>query len=295
MGGSFNQNGTYGTQGTPAVGNFPGSRWGANARIDGSGTVWLFGGFGYDSTGPTPGLLNDLWNYNSTTNQWTWISGSSAANQIGNYGTQGAPSGTTVPGGRQASVAWLDGSGNFWVFGGFDLDSVGHPAALNDLWEFKAGQWTWVSGANVVNQKAVYGTKGVGAATNVPGARWASASWTDLSGNLWLYGGQGFDSTGTGSLSDVWEFMGGQWIWTRGPGSVSQVGNYGLTPGPVLYPHSINDPGTRLAPGYWITKFPGAPFPTYVEFWIFGGEGLGATGTGEFSLLNDLWRYLPYP
>jgi hypothetical protein len=30
---------------------------------------------------------------------------------------------------------------------------------------------------------------------------------------------------------------------------------------------------------------------------MFGGEGFDATGsTGKgYSLLNDLWRYLPYP
>jgi len=41
--------------------------------------------------------------------------------------------------------------------------------------------------------------------------------WTDLNGNLWLFGGQGFDSTGNGTLNDLWEFKGGQWIWQKGP------------------------------------------------------------------------------
>ena len=44
-----------------------------------------------------------------------------------------------------------------------------------------------------------------GAATNVPGARWSSASWTDVSGNLWNFGSEGYDSTGNGSLGDLWE------------------------------------------------------------------------------------------
>jgi hypothetical protein len=31
-------------------------------------------------------------------------------------------------------------------------------------------------------------------------------------------------------------------------------------------------------------------------FWMFGGEGFDASGSNGklFSLLNDLWRYLPY-
>ena len=34
-----------------------------------------------------------------------------------------------------------------------------------------------------------YGTKGVPAAANVPVARESGISWTDDSGNLWLFGG----------------------------------------------------------------------------------------------------------
>lgn len=282
---SINQNGTY-TGATP----FPGSRWGANARIDSSGKVWLFGGQGYDKSSTTPGLLNDLWNYNDVTNTWTWINipGSDTANRTGSYGTLGVANGTSnFPGGRETSAAWLDNSGNFWLFGGFDLDSKGSPAALNDLWEFKAGVWTWMSGSNVINQTGVYGTQGVAAAANVPGARWSSAAWTDAAGNFWLFGGQGYDSTGNGSLADLWEYKGGQWIWTKGPASVSQTGIYGLTPGPIIYPYVGNYPGSRFAPGYWIDK--------NNQFWIFGGEGFDSAGASGFSLLNDLWRYLPYP
>jgi hypothetical protein len=287
VGGSANLNGVYGTQGVPSASNFPGSRWGATGRIDASGKVWLFGGFGYDSTSATPGLLNDLWNYDMATGQWTWINGSKTVNQSGNYGTQGVTAATNIPGARETSMSWIDASGNFWLFGGFDLDSTGSPAALNDLWEFSGGQWTWKSGANVVNQTGVYGTQGVGAATNVPGARWSSAAWTDQNGNLWLFGGQGYDSTGNGSLSDLWAYAGGQWIWVKGPASVSQGGSYGLTPGPTIYPYVGNYPGSRIAPGYWIDPFN--------QFWIFGGEGFDSAGTNGNGLLSDLWRYLPYP
>ena len=35
----------------------------------------------------------------------------------------------------------------------------------------------------------VYGTKGVPAAGNVPGARDYAVAWADSSGNLWLFGG----------------------------------------------------------------------------------------------------------
>jgi len=290
--GGMNNNGVYGTQGVATVGNIPGSRWGATSKMDASGTVWLFGGYGFDSSSPTPGLLNDLWSYNITTGLWTWVSGSKTANQTGIYGTQGTPAAANVPGARQASMCFIDLSGNFWVFGGFDLDSKGNPAALNDLWQFNAGQWTWMSGANVVNQTGVYGVQGVAAATNVPGARWSSGAWTDKSGNFWIFGGEGYDSVGNGSLSDVWQYKGGQWTWVKGPASVSQGGIYGLTPGPIIYPYVGNGPGSRFAPGYWYVVDPSS---SEAFFWMFGGEGFDTAGTNGNGLLSDLWRYLPYP
>jgi len=290
-GGGANLKGIY----TPGGG--PGSRWGATSKMDASNNVWLFGGYGYDSAG-TLGLLNDLWTYNTGTGAWTFVSGSTTVNQTGNYGTLGSPAPANVPGARQASMSFIDASGNFWLFGGFDLDSKGNPDALNDLWEFKAGApgvWTWMSGANVVNQTAVYGTQGVPAATNVPGARWSAASWADVSGNLWIFGGEGYDSVGNGSLSDVWEYKGGQWTWVKGPASVSQAGIYGLLPGPIIYPYVGNGPGSRFAPGYWFVHHGPAPLPVYDEFWMFGGEGFDSAGTDGNGLLSDLWRYLPYP
>jgi hypothetical protein len=164
--GGFNQNGVYGTKGTPAAGNLPGGRWGATGRVDGSGNVWLFGGYGYDSTSATPGLLNDLWKFSG--GQWTWVSGGNTTNQNGVYGTLGTAAAANVPGGRQASTSWVDASGNFWVFGGYNLSPTGQPNAFNDLWEFSGGQWKWASGANVVNQTGTYGTQGTAATGNTP-------------------------------------------------------------------------------------------------------------------------------
>jgi hypothetical protein len=287
--GGLNQNGTYGTQGTPALGNTPGGRWGATVRFDGSGNLWLFGGFGLDSATSTPGLLNDLWKLNG--GQWTWVSGSNLQDQTGVYGTLGTPAAGNVPGARQAPVSWIDASGNFFLFGGYNLSGGGQPNAFNDLWEFSGGQWTWVNGSNLVNQTGVYGTQGTAAASNVPGARWSSAAWIDAAGRLWLFGGQGFDATGNGSLADLWQFSGGQWTWVKGPNAVSQIGIYGLqttSSDGSVWPHVTNYPGSRYGSAYWTTSN-GA-------LWLFGGEGFDSTTTaGGNGLMNDLFRYLPYP
>jgi hypothetical protein len=298
--------GVYGTQGVAAAGNWPGGRWGASARVDATGNLWLFGGFGCDSTGPSCSnlLLNDLWKYSGGV--WTWMKGSNTGNQAGSYGVQGTAVAANEPPSRQASAGWVDNLGNFWLFGGFTSGTNG----FNDLWKYDpaGNQWTWINGSQgATKTPGSFGTQGVAAASNVPGARWLSAAWSDSHGNLWLFGGQGFDVTGNGSLGDLWEYTldvttdGGnpakialnQWTWIRGPNSVTQPGVYGLPADPAVWPRVTNNPGTRWAPAYWTTKDLNLGW----MFWMAGGEGLGApatTGRG-YSLLNDLWRYLPYP
>jgi hypothetical protein len=83
----------------------------------------------------------------------------------------------------------------------------GGPPSYNDLWKWDGTNWTWVSGSAGENQPGHHGEKGVAAPGNVPGARFEPVPWTDASGNLWLFGGDGFDSAGvSGSLNDRWVF-----------------------------------------------------------------------------------------
>src|SRR5205085_7991268 len=120
MGGSntSDEPGTYGTLGTPAAANIPGSRVDTRAETDASGNVWMFGGYGYDNTLFGVGDLNDLWRYNTTTNQWTWMKGSNLVDQNGIYGTLNVPAAANNPGGRDGHAMWADNTGNIWVFGG---------------------------------------------------------------------------------------------------------------------------------------------------------------------------------
>ncbi|MHB8303943.1 MAG: Kelch repeat-containing protein [Acidobacteriaceae bacterium] len=200
-----NESGNYGTQGIASASNVPGAREGSVGGIDSSGNLWLFGGLIGNG-----GYLNDLWKFNPTSKQWTWMSGGSTENTNGSYGTQGIASASNVPGGRIAAAGWIDSSGNYRLFGGYGYDAFGYLNLLNDLWEFNpiSKEWSWVSGNNMVNESGDYGTQGVAAASNVAGARNASASCADGSGNLWLFGGMGYDSTGTvGNLNDLWRYQ----------------------------------------------------------------------------------------
>lgn len=300
---SFDQAGSYGTQNLASSTNVPGARWGANSWVDSAGDFWIFGGQGFDSAG-TKGLLNDLWEFNptlGTNGEWIWVSGSDFANQDGDYGTMGTPSGSNMPGGRQSAASWKDSSGNFWLFGGNGLDAIGTPdGILNDLWEFNTTtkQWTWIgpSGSDAANQHGVYGTQGVAAASNFPGSRWWAAAWTDHNGNLWLYGGHGLDSTGTGYLNDLWEYTlvptsayptANQWTWVKGANTSNNAGVYGSS----SVPYYVDNPGSREEMGYWITF----DANNTNLLWIFGGQGYDSTATSGNGYLNDLWRYLPYP
>ncbi len=50
---------------------------------------------------------------------------------------------------------------------------------------------------------------------NTPGSRSGAAGWRDASGNLWLFGGFGYDSTGQiGVLNDLLEFVPSAHTWT---------------------------------------------------------------------------------
>jgi N-acetylneuraminic acid mutarotase len=279
----INARGAYGTQGVAAAANVPGGRNGSVSWIDSAGNLWLFGGIGYDSAG-TFGDLNDLWRYSPATGQWTWVSGANTVNAPSVYGTQGVAAAANVPGARTYSVSWIDSAGELWLFGGAEPHPAGALGELNDLWRYSpaTGQWTWVSGANTVNALGVYGTQGMAAAANVPGARDSSLSWIDSAGNLWLFGGGGYDSAGTADdLNDLWRYSPGtgEWTWVSGANRVDARGVYG-TQGVAA---GANVPGARDSGVSWIDSAG--------NLWLFGGFGYDSTGGG--GLINDLWRYTP--
>jgi hypothetical protein len=101
-----------------------------------------------------------------------------------------------------------DANGNFWFFGGLGNGASG-SGVLNDLWAYtpSTGKWTWVSGDQTTGSPGVYGTKGVGAATNKPGGRFGSTGWLDGAGNIWIFGGAGIDQLfSNGDFNDLWKF-----------------------------------------------------------------------------------------
>ena len=275
--------GEYGALGEAAGGNLPGARTPAASWMDASGNLWLFGGSGYDASNNL-GDLNDLWEFSPSTNEWTWMGGSNVVYKAGVYGTLGVPAAGNVPGSRDSATSWEDASGHFWLFGGGGEDSAGNSGSLNDLWEFtpSTNEWAWMGGTNTIPSNyqvpGVYGTLGTAAAGNLPGGRGRGGSWTDSGGNLWLFGGSGYDAVGNyGSLDDLWEFVPAtkQWAWMAGSSTMNETTQSGVYGMPGIYgtlgtPAAGNTPGGREIAQVW-TDSSG-------HLWLFGGSGFDAKG-----------------
>jgi N-acetylneuraminic acid mutarotase len=321
MGGSNtgSQSGVYGTLGTPAAANIPGSRYSASSWTDSSGHFWLFGGIGYDSTG-TSGDLNDLWEFNPSTNEWAWMGGNStltcpssgSCGQPGVYGTLGTPAAGNVPVGRYGAASWTDSSGHLWLFGGEGVNTSGQAGPLNDLWEFNisSNEWAWMGGSSLFScvtvvassgppmsetncgQPGVYGTLGTPAAGNIPGSRSYASSWTDSSGHLWLFGGIGYDANVSGDnnlvfLNDLWEFnpSTNEWAWMGGSPPSTNCGttdNFGYSQTYCASPSGVYGVLGTPAAG----NIPGGreEASSWIDssgnLWLFGGFGIDSVGNG---------------
>ena len=262
--GSLGDPGNYGTMGVSSPINRPPARaWGIASWVDNLGNLWLFGGNG-------GGAYADLWKYDIGTNEWTWMKGPAGNGGAGVYGTQGIPDPANNPSGRfECVTAWTDNSGDLWLFGGYS------GTGFNDLWRFNiaTNNWTWMKGTAGGGGAGIYGTQGVEAPANTPGARQAYSHWKDTNGNLWLFGG--YDYVNAILYNDFWRFnpVTNNWAWIMGGTSAGNYNNQCQT-------DSSSIPGGRLESRAVATDPAG-------NFWLFGG----GVGTSSQNVYNDLWKY----
>lgn len=153
----------------------------------------------------------------------------------------------------------------------YGADSANAQLSVNYMVTQTIRNWIWEGGESSVNQPGNY--LSIGTPGGTPGARGGAVSWTDKQGNLWLFGGTGYDSVSSfGALNDLWQYnvTSRSWIWESGSNTVNQVGNY---------------PPFGTVGGY-----PGArglalsAIDESGNLWLFGGA------YGAFDL-NDLWQY----
>jgi len=268
----------YGAQGVASATNYPGIRYEAAEWKDVNGKFWIYAG--YETT--TPYDHADMWKYDPATNMWTWMSGSNVSGTVPSWGTKGIPSTSNLPGVRRlAPASWTDHNGKFWMFGG---GNTAGSYFYNDMWKYDpvTNQWTWMNGTNTTNATGVYGTKGVFAPANTPGGKVETdCAVTDSHGKLWLFGGQGIDSTGFvwRHSNELWAFdpSTNQWAFMGGNKLGDQKGVYG-TMGTAA---ATNWPGCRQIHLGWIDSKD--------QIWFWGGRGYDATGA--INPLNDMWMY----
>jgi N-acetylneuraminic acid mutarotase len=271
---TINQDGYYGEIHVTTPKNAPPYRGYPASWIDSSNNLYLFGGNRF-----YVGLHNDLWKFDGK--NWTWIAGCKERDCKGSYGTKGVADPANFPGARTAAFSCIDSSYNVYLFGGYGYGIQIDYGYLNDLWKFDGANWTWISGSDREDRKGNYGQKGIPAESNMPGARGGAFLWTDSSNNLYLFGGDGYGSSGArGLLNDLWKFDGANWTWISGSNSRNQPGNYGQKG----IPAESNMPGARGGAFLWTDSSN--------NLYLFGGFGYGPSSQfGMIGELNDLWKF----
>ncbi len=212
---------------------------------------------------------------------WAHMHGSIGSGAMGQYGTLGVANANNTPSGRYQGAFWTDKQGNFWMFGGF-----GPWGYYNDLWKLDpiTVQWTWIKGPQTItDQNGEFGIKGVPSPLNYPSARtFGPNCWTDNNGDLWMYGGHGFDVNGTqGGLQDLWRYniANNEWTWMGG----SNVANIAPVHGTIGVASPTNNPGAREeCKSAWVDD--------NNNLWMFGGQD-GATANVSSNVRNDMWKY----
>jgi Galactose oxidase, central domain/Kelch motif len=267
-------NGVWGTQGVPSTNNFPPSKgYGANCWVDKDNNLWLFAGYASDITGSL-GNSNDLWRYNITTNEWTWINGSNTiANIVPSQGLSNVFAATNVPQGLgEVKSSWVNNQNIAYFFGGTPASE-----GINEIWKYDPAinQFAFIKGGTAAN----YGTLGVEAASNLPPARASYTKWQDLKGDFFIFAGlTGFITNNT--TNDVWRFRDStsNWTWLSGSNQFgdSSAQQIYCTPSKTNYPSSRFENQTASAIG------------CTALLWTYGGF---TDPNVAFGAYNDLWSF----
>ncbi|TAE18460.1 MAG: hypothetical protein EAY72_00640, partial [Bacteroidetes bacterium] len=281
MGGSSTGVGpTYGTMGTPSATVEPGGRSEANMWIVGN-KIYIQGGirgyngiFGYTAS-------DDMFSFDITTNQFTYIKGSSSNVVAMVTNTAGTENATSTPGSRYAAHFWKDASDNLWLFGGKRVTGQFDVGYANDLWKFNptTNNWTFVKGETTTNGTGTYGTLNTPAPTNMPRARSNTFGGAIGASQIIIFGGE---STNINTLlNDAWMFdvVSNNWTWI---GGTNTTNNFSSAANFVFRVESATASPQALSAGASYIMPNG-------DLWLIAGWGLGNTSTRGFK--STVWRY----
>jgi len=151
--------------------------------------------------------MDDVWTYDHSTGNWTWIAGSNNAAAGKVSGTQGVYGPTVSPGAR-VLASMTTHNNSLYLQGGFTWYSGFH----SDMWQFDPtiNQWRWIKGPVAVNQTGIYGFENTEDAAGVtyPGGRY-DAKFQNINSKFYFFAGRGYSGTSTSSdesQNDLWDF-----------------------------------------------------------------------------------------
>lgn len=238
----------------------PGGRRGAMIFTDGD-DYYAFGGS--KDGGST--LLNDLWRFNTNSNQWAFMSGSPGGN---------AGSSATQPSGRTAAAVWEHIPADpdaAYMYGGYN-----GLATSRELWRFDLNNRSWqrIKGNDSGPASAFAIANGIFHPVNEPGTfnDFVYGAMVSSKSELWLI-----------ENSRYWAYSLtlNQWALVM----ADEVGS------PNLFnnlPTSIPSPGTVNSwPNYISGRLGARIWSGASDFYLFGGYDVQTATT---SARNDLWR-----
>ncbi len=285
---------TYGTLGVAGIINNPGIRLASSSWVH-NGQLYLFGG---GSDGNFFYNYNDIWRYDISSNNWTWIKGDTILHVAAKYGTRGVADSNNNPG---AIVFQQDCylNGKLYVFGGrtqmFPSSGSFWRRECNELWEYDhlTNNWTWLTDDSLVKEQGPnWGIKGVPDSTNSPSAR-IDGTFEAINGKLYLIGGYANNyrdpiwGTVEGISDDIWEYnpQTNLWTWIDGTSTFHRAGIYKKQ----YIKDSLNTIGASTNALSWSQ---GNRIYIFGANRLFANMNMNLTSKNKFIYSsNDLWYY----
>jgi gliding motility-associated-like protein len=260
----------YGVTGIAASTNSPGSKNEIKAGwVDKQNNLWMFGGTSF--TEPIGKAFNDMWKFNTTTNEWTFMKGDKIAGSLGNMGTKGIEADSNMPAARMSFNYWKDANDMFYIFSGTSFGN--NP--LNDVWKYNlnTNNWTWIAGeSNPFNSIYIDKCK---EEENIQGGMYENTSpvSNQCANHFW--------NLGDGNNLSLFNTLNNKWTWLSGDD-------------PQLFPFGNTNFGIKGIASSMNNLPPKAGMAMWVDtknnVWAFGGYSTTVSGIGRS---NDLWRFEP--